>query len=147
MVNSVVGALRYDRIPCNRPRVRSGAPRHLIHLYNAGLAQAGWPSEARIRVENIQGPVLLVSGRRDAMIDSTGMGEKVMARLRKHEHPFEFRHVISDDAGHHVGGPGYRKYEVTTRSGGVSQATAKAQDECWRALLAFLDEHVRRDAE
>ena len=71
------------------------------------------------------------------------MAEEVMARLEKEGHAFERRHVIYDEAGHHVTGPGYRRYQATARSGGASQATAAAQADSWAPLLDFLDRHLR----
>jgi uncharacterized protein len=54
---------------------------------------------ARIPVEKIQGPILLLSATEDEMWPSTEMSENVIERLKKIEFPFPYEH-IAIDGGH-----------------------------------------------
>lgn len=52
--------------------------------------------KAAIAVERINGPILLVSARRDEFWPSTPMSEQMVDRLEKSHFPFKFEHVAID---------------------------------------------------
>ncbi len=81
----------YDKAPYNT------TPQFLGSINNATNAE-----KAVIPVENTNGPVLLFSGEDDCMWPSTFMSEKVIERLKQHNHPFSFRHISYKDAGHEI---------------------------------------------
>ncbi len=56
--------------------------------------------KALIKVENIKGPILLVSAKKDEMWPSTEMSEQVMERLKKNKFPFVSQHLAI--AGGHL---------------------------------------------
>jgi dienelactone hydrolase len=108
---------------------------------------------AAIRVEQIKGAVLLISGRRDQVWNSSEMSEQVMARLRRNQFPYVYKHLSYDGAGHAIGRPytstmdldGVR-HPLTGRLmhfGGTPEGTAHAREDSWRHVLAFLDEQLR----
>ncbi len=107
--------------------------------------------EAAIPVERINGPVLLISGREDAMWPSTRFSELVMARLTEHRHPYPDQHVAYDGAGHIIGQPwvpttvtaGF--HPVSKRLfayGGTAKGSADARADAWPRIRTFLDEHL-----
>jgi dienelactone hydrolase len=53
-------------------------------------------AKASIAVERINGPILLVSARRDEFWPSTEMSEAIDQRLAEHKFPFKFEHVAID---------------------------------------------------
>lgn len=55
--------------------------------------------KAIIKVENIKGPILLVSAKKDEMWPSTEMSEQVMQRLKKNNFPFTSKH-LAIEGGH-----------------------------------------------
>ncbi len=57
-------------------------------------------AKAEIPVENIHGPILLLSGRQDEQWPATAMSDQLMNRLSKHEFPFFYDHIASE--GGHV---------------------------------------------
>jgi dienelactone hydrolase len=89
-----------------------------ITIYREAIAG---PDAARalIRVEDMKGPILLISGKRDKVWPSQEMAERIVARLKQKEFPYEVNH-LSYDAGHNVTGD------------------AK---ECWPAVLRFIEKH------
>jgi dienelactone hydrolase len=102
-------------------------------------------AEATIPVENIQGPILLISGDDDRMWPSTLFSELVMKRLTEHHHPFPDQHLHYRGAGHFVSFPyGYpflppfvkRVRGLTV--GGTVEDTAASVADSWPKILAFL---------
>lgn len=121
-------------------------------LYAYRLADTAAVARAAIPVERIAGPVLLVSARDDGVWASYQMAEQVMARLRRNRFSHPFQHLAYDGAGHMVARP-YQPVpsvdaEVDSARGrrndfgGVPAMTARAQQESWGALLAFLERHL-----
>jgi len=61
--------------------------------------------KASIAVERINGPILLISAKRDEYWPSTEMSEQIGQRLKKNSFPFKFEHVAT--AGNHGEAYGY----------------------------------------
>lgn len=57
--------------------------------------------EAVIKVENITGPILLISSKMDTMWPSEPAAERVMERLRERDFSYPYRH-LSYDCGSHL---------------------------------------------
>jgi len=110
-------------------------------------------SRAEIQVERIQGPVLLISGKDDGVWDSSGMARKIVARLRSNNFQYKYLSLEYDNAGHGITRPYTSTMELNTRRhplsgrivhmGGTPAGTAKAREDSWRQMLAFVDEHLR----
>jgi dienelactone hydrolase len=108
--------------------------------------------QAAIPVEQIAGPILLVSGKDDAMWPSSLFSDMVMERLAEHRHPHPNQHLAYDGAGHVIGQP-WLPTTVTasihpvTRNlfayGGSARASARAREDSWSRILAFLDTHLK----
>jgi dienelactone hydrolase len=108
---------------------------------------------AAIKVEWIKGAVLLISGRDDRVWDSSGMSEKVMARLQRNQFPYPYKHLSYDGAGHAIGRPytstmdlNDTRHPLTGRImqlGGTPEGTAHAREDSWRQMIGFLDEQLR----
>ncbi len=106
------------------------------------------PEEAAIAVEQINGPILLISGRDDQVWPSTEFSEIAMTRLRQNNHPYEYEHLAYENAGHFIGVP-YRPtrghFAIHPVSGerfsvgGTPQGTAHASADSWARVLAFLE--------
>ncbi len=106
-------------------------------------------ARARIAIERIQGPVMFVSGSDDQLWPSelfSDMAEKELAD-RQFRHPV--RHARNQDAGHTIGFP-YQPTTVIRRPhavsglfmvyGGTPPGNARACENSWREVLAFLAE-------
>jgi len=108
---------------------------------------------AAIRVEQIRGAVLLISGRSDRVWPSTDMSNAVMARLDRNHFSWPHEHLAYDDAGHGIGRPYFStmdlnhvRHPLTGRFislGGTPAGTAKAREDSWRHVLAFLKKNLR----
>ena len=69
-------------------------------LYELSIKQTVAVEKAAIKVENINGPILLLTGREDTMWPSSQMGEMIIKRLEETRFPHWYRHFAYDDAGH-----------------------------------------------
>lgn len=109
---------------------------------------------ATIPVEHINGAVLLISGRQDQVWNSSEMSEQVMARLRRNQFPYAYKHLSYDGAGHAIGRPYTSTMDLNDvrhpltgklmHFGGTPEGTAHAREDSWRQVLAFLDEQLRQ---
>ncbi len=104
--------------------------------------------QAEIAVENIQGSILLISGGDDQLWPADILSEKVIARLKKYNHPYNFKHINFPKAGHSFSAPGF----PTTQSvmspfgngklilGGTPKDNSQAQFDAWRRTVVFFNE-------
>ena len=125
------------------PFVKSEAfdkSRRFVDLYTASLQAA--PPQARIPVERISGPILLLSGKDDALWPSAKMADEIASRLAQNR----FRHAVVnrsfDDVGHHVATLPMRPTADSVRLGGKPQALAKTHIQAWREIVSFLNTNM-----
>ena len=119
-------------------------------LYLAWLRDTAAVERSSIPVERIKGPVLLISGKDDAIWPSFPMAELARRRLEAHRHPFRFAHLAYERAGHSIFAP----YSPTTTStpfthpvdgkryalGGSPRGNADAAADSWPRILKFLEQ-------
>lgn len=106
-----------------------------VGMYEHSLDQRERVRSALIPVERIKAPVLLFSGKDDSLWPSSKMGDLVMERLAKAKHPYEYRHVAYDNAGHCSLN---RCYDSVASSGDRT-----AVEGMRRQLMEFLDRHLQ----
>jgi dienelactone hydrolase len=70
----------------------------IFNLYNDSLTAA--PAEARIPVETIHGPVMMISGQADSLWPSSRMANEVEQRLKDHHFAYPVVNIVYPDAGH-----------------------------------------------
>ncbi|MDO5604220.1 MAG: acyl-CoA thioesterase/bile acid-CoA:amino acid N-acyltransferase family protein [Paracoccus sp. (in: a-proteobacteria)] len=133
-----------------------GAPPPDRHhsVFFEGLKDRALAAQARIPVENITGPVLLISGRDDRAWPSSLYSRMVASALRRHEHPCLVRHLDFDDAGHAINLPFVpatqlmREHPVSKvpyTNGGTASGNARADLCSWRGVVAFLNQITAPD--
>jgi pimeloyl-ACP methyl ester carboxylesterase len=126
------------------------APPNRHHsVFFEGLKDADLAAQARIRIEDFGGPVLLISGRDDRAWPSSLYSKMVVSTLRRHGHASLVRHLDFDDAGHAINLPivpstqlvrEHPVSKVPYTNGGTASGNAKANDGSWQGMIAFLDE-------
>lgn len=98
---------------------------------------------AAIRVEAIDGPVLLISGGRDTIWPSETLASHAADRLTEHDHPWQFEHCRNPAAGHAIRVPyrfdGDTDPAGTHAYGGTHAANARAATRAWQRTLSYLD--------
>jgi dienelactone hydrolase len=118
------------------------------------LADSEAEARATIPVENISGPILLISGGDDQLWPSTYMADRLMGRLDARGFPHPYVHLRYDDAGHALGITPYWPTERLVSVihpvvkeemalGGTAESLAHAALDSWKRTLEFLDLHLR----
>ncbi len=124
----------------------------LTPIYLRSLEDKDAVRKATIPVERINGPVLAISGKEDAMWPSSVYSEMVMERLAEHMHPYAFEHVACEGTGHNVGQPWWPTTvteglhpvtKVLFAHGGDPRQSAHEQARAWKRTIEFLDEHLK----
>lgn len=101
-----------------------------------------------ISVENINGPVLLISGKKDLIWPSSDMSDMVINRLAKYNHPYFYKHLSYEGAGHAISIPYFPFYKYSDGSvwgGGNAKDNAFASSDSWKKVLDFLKENLNTD--
>ncbi|WP_234192648.1 acyl-CoA thioesterase/bile acid-CoA:amino acid N-acyltransferase family protein [Pseudacidovorax sp. NFM-22] len=124
-------------------------PRRHANALLTALQDAEAVERARIPVERIRGPVMLLSATDDGSWPSSLYGRMVVERLAAHGHPWPVEHLDFEGAGHSIVFP----YVPTTQlayahpvsgrlstSGGTPAANAHADEASWAGVRDFLQQ-------
>jgi dienelactone hydrolase len=109
---------------------------------------------AEIPVENIRGPVLLISGRDDGVWPSTKSAESIVRRLNEHHFAHPVTNLSFPNAGHAISRPHSSTMEINSlrhpltgrimHMGGTPLGTALAREAAWTGVLDFLSAFAAR---
>jgi dienelactone hydrolase len=122
-------------------------------MYEYAMENEGAVEKAVIKVEKINGPVLLVSGGQDGVWPAGKFAAMIIGRLKAKGHPFLDVHLHYEAAGHQIVAP----YSPTTVNwltlpgnlvealGGTPEGNALASMDSWPAILDFLRAHLGRE--
>ncbi len=126
-------------------------PRRHAHALLTALQDPEAVERARIRVENIRGPVLLLSASDDGSWPSSLYGRMVSERLAQFRHPYPVKQLDFEGAGHSIVFP----YVPTTQlvyahpvsgrlstTGGAPAPNAHADEASWLGVLRFLEQFM-----
>lgn len=80
-------------IPVNEEAVPFLMKRDLRGAFEAMLKDTKAEEKALIKVENIEGPILLISATKDEICPSTPMAEKMITRLKSFNFKYNFNHI------------------------------------------------------
>jgi len=122
-----------------------------LEYWKSGLAKTEFLTQATIKVEKINGPILLFSGNDDKVWPSSFMADMIEQRLRRHNFKYSFQNIKYEDAGHlistnpesnsdfrtgkmNINGKAY-DYEF----GGTKEGDFKAKQDAKIKLLDFIE--------
>ena len=86
-------------VPVNDEAVPFMMKRDLRGAFEAMLKDTIAEEKALIKVEDIKGPILLISATKDEICPSTPMAEKIIARLKANKFKYNYKH-IAIEGGH-----------------------------------------------
>ena len=125
-------------------RLMFGRPVAFRASYERGLKDRRAVEAAAIPAENINGPILLVSGENDAIWPSTIMAEMLIDRLQRNNFPHPYQLLKYKGDGHVTSIPYLPAIQM--RRGLVFSyefdSNCQANIDAWKALLAFLKQHL-----
>jgi len=142
------GRVRNTDVEPNADGVLELTPAFHQHLEDPQVAEA-----AEIPVENINGPVILVSGQADALWPSAFFGDRIVERLTSRGFDFPVEHLSYEQAGHGIGAgiapttitQGFHPIRKQTIAyGGTPEGLARARSESWARVLDFVTHTTRR---
>lgn len=118
----------------------SGEP--FIGVYTRSLQAQPDHDDAIIKVENISGAILLLSGTDDQMWNSTDQSDRIMARLKALHFRHLYQHLSYPGAGHlccvNPGAIADHAAPSGMILGGTPQVDDKSRVDAWAKTLAFL---------
>ncbi|CAN7731862.1 acyl-CoA thioesterase/bile acid-CoA:amino acid N-acyltransferase family protein [Variovorax sp. LjRoot130] len=115
--------------------------------YFLPLKDAAYASKVSIQVEKINGPVLMITGIDDRLWPSTELTEFAVERFKQHGFRHRVEHLAYAGAGHSIAWPNgpttmlKAKHAVSGDEmdmGGTPEGTARARQDSWPRMLAFL---------
>ncbi|MEM8860212.1 MAG: acyl-CoA thioester hydrolase/BAAT C-terminal domain-containing protein [Chloroflexota bacterium] len=123
----------------------------LVELYTNSLEAHPTDDEGVIiKVENINGPILLLSGSDDQLWDASTMSDLVVERAVEKGFQFEIEHLKYEGAGHYLlysGAPeSIEDYELDPRFlefGGTTEGMRAAHVEAWAATGEFFIDNLQ----
>ncbi|MGH8278092.1 MAG: acyl-CoA thioester hydrolase/BAAT C-terminal domain-containing protein [Gammaproteobacteria bacterium] len=129
--------------------VTSGKPIRFVGIYRAALKNTVAVEKSAIPVENIRGPVLLISAGDDQIWPSPLMAKQIMERLTAHHQVYRDESLCYADAGHAILPP-YRPTNASLVAfpggsfafGGNPIAYAFADRDAWNKVLTFLHQSL-----
>lgn len=101
-----------------------------VEVYKLSLEQTNYVKKAEIKVENINGPILLLAGKADSMWPSNQMSEMVIKRLEEHKFAHWYKLYSYENAGHTLN-DGYMM-------GGTQEGNKNARIDSEQRVLDFL---------
>jgi dienelactone hydrolase len=116
-------------------------PAVLLPLYRETLKNIEEVSKATSTVEQIAGPILMVSGDEDQLWPSNQFAEAIVARLESANFPYYYRHLSFKNAGHALLFPKYMEIDPYNlrQFGGTIEGNRFAAEMAWPEILKFLD--------
>ena len=100
-------------------------------LFELSLTQTDAVEKAVIKVEQINGPILILTGQEDKLWPSSQMGEMIIKRLKENNYPHWYKHVAYENAGHGLN-------ENYLFLGGTKEGNKKARIDSEKRIFAFL---------
>ncbi|MBN1224891.1 MAG: dienelactone hydrolase family protein, partial [Candidatus Aminicenantes bacterium] len=97
--------------------------------------------KARIKVERIDCPVMLISGTRDELGPTTEWSETIADTIREKKPSSEVLHLNYDGAGHAFFLPNLPPTKLNPAI--QVRDVALAERDAWKRVLEFLDKHAR----
>ncbi|MEM5400139.1 acyl-CoA thioester hydrolase/BAAT C-terminal domain-containing protein [Paraburkholderia unamae] len=125
-----------------------GAPVRQAPAFESALRDAAAVARARIPVERIAGPILLISGTDDGFWPSSRYADTITADLRARGFAHPVEHLRYEGAGHSILFPHTPTTQIARvhpvagvpiTAGGTPAANARANEASWSSVLQFLD--------
>lgn len=103
----------------------------VYHYFVLSLARTNDVKRATIHVENIRGPILLISGQADALWPSAEMANAICERLKDTGFKYKYTNLVYKNAGH--------SFNPDHLIGGTIEGNREARIDLAKQILAFVD--------
>lgn len=122
----------------------------MLEYWERGLSKTTFVEQASIKVEQINGPILLFSGNDDKVWPASKMADRIQKRLEENQYKYASQNIKYDNAGHSISGNPDDKSSYGTRTitidgtsynyeqGGDTEGDYKAKQDARMKVMAFL---------
>lgn len=122
-----------------------------LAYWESGLAKTDYATQATIKVENINGPILLFSGKDDKVWPSSVMADMIEYRIKKDSFQYSFQNIKYENAGHLISGNPESNDDYRTgimkinakdyefEYGGTTEGDKKAKQDAKMRFLDFME--------
>ncbi|WP_431167725.1 acyl-CoA thioester hydrolase/BAAT C-terminal domain-containing protein [Tenacibaculum halocynthiae] len=137
-------------VPMNKISGNDSGKIKMIEYWNKGLTKIDMVNKAFIKVENINGPIILFSGNDDLVWPSSIMADMIEERLKEKSFNHSFQNVKYKNAGHLISSnpeatSNYRTGLITIEGkkyeyefGGTNKGDSKAKKDAKIKLMEYL---------
>lgn len=137
-------------IPMDKIKPGNSSTINTLDYWSGGLNQKEYVEKATIKVEKINGPILLLSGKSDEVWPSAQMAIMIEDRLKAFNLGHKVQNIQYDNAGHLISGNPDSQTEVRTgkmtiqgkqynfRYGGTNQGDFKAKQDAKNRVLELI---------
>ncbi|MCK0148169.1 palmitoyl-CoA hydrolase [Arenibacter sp. F26102] len=138
-------------VPMNKIMGNETSKIIMVDYWTNGLAKLEFIEQAAIKVEKINGPILLFSGKDDKVWPSSIMADMIEKRLEDNNFEHSFQNIKYDNAGHLISGnpddnSSYRSAIININGkdyeyefGGNDNGDFKAKQDAKIKLMEFID--------
>jgi len=122
-----------------------------LEYWKSGLTKTDYVTQATIRVEKINGPILLFSGKDDMVWPSSLMANMIEQRIKESDFKYSFQNIKYEKAGHLISSnpesnSDYRTGKITINGkdykfgyGGTNEGDFKAKQDAKIRLMEFME--------
>lgn len=122
-----------------------------LEYWKSGLAKTDYVTEATIKVEKINGPIILFSGKDDKVWPSSFMADMIEQRIEENNFNHSFQNIKYDKAGHlisshpeinsnnRIGHMNINSKDYEFEFGGTSEGDEKAKKDAKIRLMKYLE--------
>ncbi|MBS4534279.1 acyl-CoA thioesterase/BAAT N-terminal domain-containing protein [Clostridium sp. D2Q-14] len=116
-------------------------PLNIKKIHDEALAKATGKElrNARIQIENINCPILMISGEKDTTWSSSKMCSDMMKTIEEHNNPHQSQHINFKNMGHTFFLPNIPP--IIDHPSVTAQNAANANKSAWESTLKFLSKH------
>jgi len=137
-------------VPMNKVSGSNSNKIETLEYWKSGLAKTDYVTQATIRVEKINGPILLFSGKDDMVWPSSIMADMIEQRIKGSNFQYSFQNLKYEKTGHLISGNPERNSEFRTGKiningkdyefefGGTSEGDKKAKQDAKKRVFDFI---------
>jgi uncharacterized protein len=139
-------------VPMNKVSGNNSNKIETLEYWNNGLAKTDYVDQATIRVEKINGPILLFSGKDDMVWPSSLMADMIEQRIKESNFKYSFQNIKYEKAGHLISSnpesnSDFRTGKININGkdyefgyGGTNEGDYKAKQDAKIRLMEFMEE-------
>ena len=154
--NELKTSWKYKRVdipyvPMNKIKGNESNKMETLKYWKSGLAKTDFIAQAAIKVEKINGPIILFSGNDDKIWPSSKMADMIEQRIKENNFKYSFQNIKYEEAGHLISSNPESNSDSRTgiinidgkdyefEYGGTNEGDYKAKQDAKMKLMEFIE--------